>query len=119
MASQHNLTIDTLRNAVEGRNATSLTAFYAPEAELTIIDTNNPPSRPRSIKGAKAIGEFLEDVCARDMTHAIDDCVFNNSHIAFVERCRYADGTRVVSSNTAEIGPDGITRQTIVQAWDS
>jgi hypothetical protein len=38
--------------------------------------------------------------------------------LAFVERCQYHDGTRVISSNTAELGPHGIVRQTVVQAWD-
>ncbi len=112
-------TIAGLRKAVESRDATTLKAFYAPNAVLKIIDADNPPSKPRTIQGAKDIGDFLDDVYSRDMTHTLDDGVVDDAHLAFVEGCRYPDGTRVVASCTAELGPMGITRQTIVQAWDN
>jgi hypothetical protein len=112
-------TISGIRKAVEGRDAAGLKALYATNAVLTIIDTINPPSKPRVIKGAADIGAYLDDVCGRDMTHTLDSGVVDGKHLAYVEGCRYADGTRVTASAMAEIGPDGIVKQTIVQAWDS
>jgi hypothetical protein len=117
--SNNQPTISSLRKAVEGRDAAGLKAFYAANAVLTIIDTINPPSKPRVIKGAADIGAYLEDVCGRDMTHTLDSGVVDGKHLAFVEGCRYADGTRVTASAMAELGPSGIVKQTIVQAWDS
>jgi len=112
-------TISGLRKAVEGRDAGSLKSMYADDCVLTIIDNDNPPSRPRTLKGRKEIGEFLDDVYSRDMTHTIESGVVDGNTLAFVQGCRYSDGTRVIASSIADLGPKGITRQTTVQAWDS
>ncbi len=112
-------TISDIREAVENRDAQGLKALYSADAVLTIIDTINPPSKPRIIKGAADIGAYLEDVCSRDMTHTLDSGVADGTHLAFTEGCRYSDGTRVIALAMAELGPDGIVKQTIVQAWDS
>jgi hypothetical protein len=112
-------TITELRRAVENRDAATLKAMYADDAVLTIVDTDNPPSRPRTISGALDIGAFLDDVYSRDMTHTIDGGIVDGKQLAFVESCTYDDGTRVVASSMAELGPKGIVRQMIVQAWDS
>lgn len=112
-------TIDGLRRAVEKRDAAGLKALYADDAVLTIIDNENPPSKPRIITGAKDIGTFLDDVYSRDMQHSIEMGLIDGNRLAFVQGCRYGDGTRVIASNTAELGPGGIVRQTTVQAWDS
>ncbi len=53
------------------------------------------------------------------MTHQIDACVREGSELACVEGCKYPDRTRVVASCAAHVSPQGITRQTVVQAWDS
>lgn len=119
MSKNHHLTADSLRKAVENRDSKSLKGFYAPEAEILIIDQDNPPSRPRKIIGAKDIGDFLDDVYSREMTHKLDSCVREGTELAFVEGCKYPDGTRVVASCTAHVGPKGIARQTVVQAWDA
>jgi hypothetical protein len=112
-------TIPELRRAVETRDAKSLKALYASDAVISIIDTDNPPSRPRTISGAKDIGAYLDDVYSRDMKHTVDSGVVDSKQLAFVESCIYDDGTRVIASCTAELGSNGIIRQTIVQAWDS
>ncbi len=112
-------TIDGLRHAIETRNADSLKSFYAEDAVLTIIDSDNPPSKPRTITGAKEIGAFLDDVYGRDMTHSLEMGMLDGKTLAFVQGCQYEDGTRVIASSTAELGPKGIVRQTTVQAWDS
>ena len=117
--SQKSITIDGIRKAVETRDAQSLKALYSAQAVMTIIDTDNPPSKPRKIKGAKEIGIFLDDVYSRDMKHTIDFGVVDGNHLAFTEGCQYPDGTHVIASTTAELGPDGIVNQTTVQAWDS
>lgn len=111
-------TIDNLRRAVERRDAKTLKSFYADDAVLTIIDTDNPPSRPRVLKGAREIGAFLDDVYSRDMTHTVDAGFVADHSLAFVEGCRYADCTRVVASCWADLGAKGIIRETMVQAWD-
>jgi hypothetical protein len=117
--SQKQPTISSLRKAVESRDANSLKAMYAANAVITIIDTNNPPSKPRIIKGAADIGAYLEDVYSRDMTHTLESGVVDGGRLAFTEGCLYSDGCHVIASAMAEFGPEGIVKQTIVQAWDS
>ncbi len=112
-------TISGLRNAVKNSDSTTLKSYYARDAVLTVIDSVNTPSRPRTLTGANEIGAFLDDVYSRDMTHSIDLGVREGNMLAFVEHCKNGDGTRVVASNTDELGPNGIVRQTIVQAWDN
>jgi hypothetical protein len=117
--NQQTPTISSLRTAVENRDAKSLKSLYADDAVLTIIDNDNPPSRPRTITGATDIGAFLDDVYSRDMTHTLESGVVDGKTMAFVQGCRYGDGTRVIASSLAELGPKGIVRQTTVQAWDN
>jgi hypothetical protein len=117
--SQNSPTIAGIRKAVETRDAKSLKALYAANATVTIIDTDNPPSKPRTIKGAKDIGSFLDDVYSRDMKHTLEHGVVDGKHLAYLEGCSYPDGTHVIASTTAELGPNGIVKQTIVQAWDN
>ena len=117
--NQNSPTIDSIRKAVETRDAKSLKALYAANAVMTIIDSDNPPSKPRTIKGAKDIGSFLDDVYSRDMKHTLDHGIVDGKHLAFVEGCSYPDGTHVIASTMAELGPNGIVKQMTVQAWDS
>lgn len=112
-------TIDGLRQAIETRDAKSLKALYADDAVLTIIDSDNPPSKLRTIKGAKEIGAFLDDVYSREMTHSLEMGIIDGKKLAFVQGCQYGDGTRVIASSTAELGAKGIVKQTTVQAWDN
>ncbi len=112
-------TINGLKKAVENGDRASLKSFYADNAVITIIDSINTPSKPRTISGAREIGAFLDDVYSRDMTHTIASGVVDAKMLAFVENCKYSDGTCVIASNTAELGPNGIIKQTVVQAWDS
>lgn len=111
--------LEALRKAVEARDAKVLKSFYAPDAEITLIDTLNPPSQPRVIRGAADIGAYLDDVCGRDMTHKLENGVIDGDRLAFLQRCAYAGGMRVAASTTAELGPGGIVRQTTIQAWDA
>ena len=83
-------TFDTeaLRRGIEERDAATLRALYAPDAEMTVVDRNAPPSQPRVLRGRTAIGEYLDDTCGRDMTHRLERVV--------------------VSGDTAALGPDDV-----------
>jgi ketosteroid isomerase-like protein len=49
------VSVPELKRAIEGRDAKALAAFYADDAVVRIIDRDNPPSRPRELKGRAAI----------------------------------------------------------------
>src|SRR4051812_1573918 len=112
--------LSTLAAAIEARDAGGQLAAYAPGATITIVDALHGPSAPLVLGDRDAIDVHLRDVCARDMTHDVVALVSGDGAAAFHVACRYADGTRVLCSALVELDGDGrITRQTIVQAWDS
>ncbi len=61
-----------IKRAIEGRDGKALAALYADHAVTRIVDRNNPPSKPREIKGRGAIATFWDDICSRTMTHRVD-----------------------------------------------
>ena len=110
--------LPTLRSAIEAGDETTLVAFYADDAELTIVDRNRPPSKPSILKGKPAIAEYYHDVCGRAMTHKVEQPIGGSDGIAFTEACRYPDGVRVLSANLLALRDGKIARHTLVQAWD-
>ncbi len=65
--------LDVLRRAHGQHDAEALVTLYAEDAALEIVDTTSPPSEPRRLEGIDAIRAYYEDVCARDMTHEVED----------------------------------------------
>jgi hypothetical protein len=112
------LDFEVLRNAIEGRDATTLIGFYADDAELYTINRNAPPSSPRVLRGRAMISEHLRDVCGREMAHRVEDEVVGEDRVAFNEACEYPDGTRVIGAQTLEVRGGKISRQLSVEVWD-
>jgi ketosteroid isomerase-like protein len=107
-----------IRQAIESRDGRMLASFYADDAALRIVDRNNPPSRPREIKGRAAISAFWDDICSRAMTHRVETSIANGNRLAFSQACAYPDGMRVLCLALCELKGGRIARQTVVQAWD-
>lgn len=118
MDKSSSVTVSDLKRAIEGRNSRALSGFYTNDAVLRVIDRDNPPSKPNSIKGKKAISAFFNDVCGRDMTHKVLSGVADKKRIAFIQSCAYPDGKKVYCSTMIELKGGKIARQTVVQAWD-
>ena len=112
------VTLADFKRAIENRDAATLVAFYADDAVMRIIDRDNPPSRPREIKGRAAIAGYYHDVCGRAMTHEVETGLADGDRLAFTQACAYPGGTRVFCSAMLELGEGRIMRQTTVQAWD-
>ena len=66
------MTAAGIKQAIEGRDSRMLSSFYADDALVRVIDRNNPPSKPRDIRGRAAITTFWDDICSRAMTHRVD-----------------------------------------------
>jgi ketosteroid isomerase-like protein len=112
------VTAAALKSATEARDARTLSAFYADDAVIRIIDRANPPSRPRVLHGKQEISAFWEDVCGRSMTHTVEAAAADGDRLAFTEACTYPDGTKVLCIAMAELKDGSIAKQTVVQAWD-
>jgi len=112
------ITVPTLRKAIEGRDGKTLAGFYADDAVMRIIDQQNPPSRPHEIKGRAAIAAYYDDVCGRAMTHRVDTGIAADDKLAFTQTCTYPDGKHVFCSSNLELNNGKVVRQTSIQAWD-
>ena len=112
------LDFEVMRRAIEERDAETLIGFYAEDAELHTISRNSTPNSPQVLQGREQIAGHLRDVCAREMTHRIEDEVIGEDRIAFNEACEYPDGTRVLGAENLEVRDGKIVRQVSVEAWD-
>jgi ketosteroid isomerase-like protein len=104
--------------AVEGADVDTQMAMYAPDATVTIADRITQPGAPRVLRGREEIRGWVEDVCGREMSHAVQHSVHDEGGGAFTEACRYPDGTNVLCATVFELDGGQITNQTVVQVWD-
>jgi ketosteroid isomerase-like protein len=109
---------DALRRGIEQHDASALLALYADEAEIRMVDRRTQPSHPMVMHGRSAISDMLTDVYGRDMTHTLEQVVVDGDRVAFMESCRYPDGTRVLATSMADLRDGRIIDQTSIQAWD-
>ena len=112
------VTSDVIKRAIETRDGRTLGDFYGEDAILRVIDRNNPPSRPREVRGKTAIATFWDDICSRVMTHKVETTIAQGNQLAFTQACTYPDGAKVFCIATLEFDHGKIARQTVVQAWD-
>jgi ketosteroid isomerase-like protein len=107
-----------IKYAIERRDGGMLADFYADNAVLRVVDRNNPPSRPREVKGRSAIATFWDDICSRVMTHKVEMTIAEGDQLAFTQACTYPDGAKVFCIAALKLGRGKIIEQTLVQAWD-
>lgn len=110
--------LERFARATEERDASTQLSMYADDATVTIVDPVTPPRSPRVLRGRDQIKGWIEDVTARDMTHAVQHTVSDDHGAAYAVACRYPDGTGVVLATVIELEADSIARQTVVQIWD-
>jgi ketosteroid isomerase-like protein len=108
----------SIKQAIESHDGRTLASFYADKAVTKVVDQNNPPAKPREIKGRAAIGAFWDDVCSRTMTHRVDVTVAEGDRLVYTQSCTYPDGTQVFGISLLELADGLIVKQTMVQAWD-
>jgi ketosteroid isomerase-like protein len=107
-----------IKQAIEGRDGRMLASFYTDDALVRVIDRNNPPSKPRDIKGRAGIDTFWDDICSRAMTHKVEATITEGNRLAFTQACTYPDGAKVFCLSMLELNDGKIAKQTVVQAWD-
>ena len=118
MSKQLTFDLAGFSRATEHRDAANVLAMYADDAEIKVVDKNNPPRSPHFLHGKEEIRLWIEDVFGRDMTHRIVNPVMGDNRIALTEECVYPDGTNVLCSCQAELRDGLISKQSVVQVWD-
>jgi ketosteroid isomerase-like protein len=117
-AKVSSVTGSAIKRAIESRDGRMLASFYADDAVVRVIDRNNPPSRPREVRGKSAITAFWDDICSRAMTHEVAFSAAEGDRLAFSQDCSYPDGAKVFCLAMVDLKGGKIARQTVVQAWD-
>ncbi len=108
----------SIKRAIESRDGAMLASFYADNAVVRVIDRNNPPSKPREVRGKAAITVFFDDICSRAMTHHVDNIIADGDRLSFTQACSYPGGTKVFCAAVVDLKDGKIAQQTLVQAWD-
>ncbi len=108
-----------LQHAIETRDAAGVLAWYTDDAVVTLVDRDHPPAAPQVFTGSAEIGTYYTDICGRNIEHTVDGMVVDAAGLAYLQRCRYPDGAQVTCATVALLTGGRISRQTIVQAWDS
>lgn len=109
---------EALRAGYHNRSAASIAGVYAEDAEITIINRNNPPSKRLVVRGRDAVQKMYEDICAREMTHHLENATVGAGSIAYSMHCRYPDGCEVVGLNQVTVVDGLIVRELNVNCWD-
>jgi hypothetical protein len=110
--------LDRFARAAEERDATTQLSMYGPHATVTIADKIDQPGDPRVLRTREEIKIWLEDTYSRDMTHTVRDRVSDDAGAAYVQACRYPDGTNVLCATVLTLDAGQIRDQTVVQVWD-
>jgi hypothetical protein len=112
------VTAAAIKQAIEGRDGRMLASLYGSDALVRVVDRNNPPSKPREIRGSAGIDTFWDDICSRAMTHKVETTVSEGDRLAFTQACTYPDGVKVLCFSVLHLRDGLIAEQTLVQAWD-
>ena len=110
--------LERFTRATEERDASTQVSMYAPDATVIVADRVTQPGSPRMLRGREQITGWIEEVTARDMTHAVQHTVRDDRGAAFTVACRYPDGANVLCATLIELQDGSIARQTVVQVWD-
>lgn len=104
--------------ALEERDVAYQSARYAPDADVRIVDPDNPPSAPQRLHGRPAIHAWLLHASTRDLDLQVTHLVDGGDRVAFTERWHHQDGTAAVATSTAEIEDGLITMRHTIIVWD-
>jgi SnoaL-like domain len=104
--------------AIVERDASTQLSMYAADAQVTLADRITQPGSPRVLHGRGEIAAWIEEICARDMLHDVRTSVADAGGAAFIEACRYPNGTNVLCAAVLELRDGRIAKLTGVQAWD-
>lgn len=110
--------LERFTRAAEERDAATQLSMYSPDATVTILDRISQPSSPRVLRGREEVGEWLEDMFGRDMTHSVTHRVGDESGAAYGLACRYPNGLQVACATVIALESGQIKDQTVVQVWD-
>jgi ketosteroid isomerase-like protein len=111
------LDFGALKGAIERRDPDALLGFYADDAELRVENAALPDGKAFELRGRAQIERYLRAVCDQEMACAVrGEAVFGERSVAFVEACRYGDGSAISVETVLEVTGGRIVRHIDVVA---
>lgn len=117
-ASAEDTVLEALRTGYRNRDPAQVLSAYAENVECTIVNRNNPPSRPLVLRGRAELKRMVDDICSREMTHQIVRTLVAKGSLAYRVECRYPDGCNVVGLYMANVEGGRIVSEFSVDCWD-
>jgi ketosteroid isomerase-like protein len=113
------LDFEALRLAIERFDPDLVLAFYAEDAELSIVNASAPRGTPFELRGKAEIAKHLRAVFIQGASHRVEREVVGEERVRFWEICEYPDGGRVWVETALEVRDGRIVRQVDVVAKDA
>ena len=113
MSTQTKFDVDGLSYAVGARDARYQLALYADDAEVEIVDADDPTVPLRVLRGKSEIREWLDSMSSGAVRYQVIDAEAHQHDLRFTEECLYPDGTDLRYECQAELYRGQITRETV------
>jgi hypothetical protein len=113
MSTQTKFDLDGLSYAVGAQNAGYQLALYADDAEVEIVDAENPAVPIRVLRGKNDIREWLDSMASGAVRYQVTDAEAHQHQLRFTEECRYPDGSDLRYECRAEVYRGRITRASV------
>ncbi len=113
MSTQTKFDLDGLSYAVGAQNAGYQLALYADDAQVEIVDAENPAVPIRVLRGKNDIREWLDSMSSGAVRYQVTDAEAHQHQLRFTEECRFPDGSDLRYECRAEVYRGRITRASV------
>jgi hypothetical protein len=113
MRTQLRFDLDGLAHAIESGDARYQLALYTDDAEVRIIQADDPHSSEKVIQGKEAIGNWIKDLATSGELPKVVNRVVVNGRLAIVEEIHQPDGTQLQFECSAEVHRGQILKETV------
>ena len=112
------LDFEALRLGIERCDPDLILDFYAENADLSIVNAEDPQRLPFELRGRAEIAKYLRATFGPESSHRVEREVVGDNRVTFWEVCEYPDGSRLWVETTLEVRDGKIVRQADVVAKD-
>lgn len=102
---------ESLRQALEWRDAEAILALYDDDAVIVGFDKTDRSLSPMRLEGKEEIGPVIREFCLRDMHCEVSDQAVGDSRFSFIEVCQHPDGGHIHAATLCEVREDKIVRE--------
>jgi hypothetical protein len=115
MSTQVRFDIEGLCRAIELGDCIYQLALYADDAEMSIVDPDDPRSSPRVLHGKPAIATWIHASRHHTSARKVLNRQMGVDRLVLSEECLDADGSSFGYAHMAEVHRGQITRETVTK----